>query len=81
MNIDSDKIETDVLALLYLTAFQQQNEFLWQAWKGHDWDVLSKLHEKGFIHDPKNKNKSITFTEKGIAESKRLFESKYKNKT
>jgi len=77
MEIDLDKLDKDVLALLYLTAFQQRKEFPWQAWKGHDWEVLNRLHEKGFIHDPKNKNKSITFTEEGIAESKRLFESKY----
>jgi hypothetical protein len=81
MNIDLDKIDEDVLALLYLTAFQQKKEFLWQAWKGQDWEVLNRLHEKGFIHDPKNKNKSITFTEEGIAESKRLFEAKYQRQS
>jgi len=77
MNVDSDKIDSDILALLYLTAFRQKKDYPWQAWKGLDWDALARLHEKGFIQDPKNKNKSITFTDEGIDQAKRLFESKY----
>ena len=36
-----------------------------KAWKGHDWNALNRLHEKGYIADPKNKNKSVTLTTEG----------------
>lgn len=81
MNIDSDKVDSDILALLYLTAFRPKRDCQWQAWKGHDWEALDRLYERGFIHDPKNRNKSITFTDEGIEAAKRLFESKYQTKT
>jgi len=37
------------------------------------WDVMDRLHEKGFITDPKSKAKSVIFTEEGLRESQRLF--------
>jgi hypothetical protein len=45
----------------------------WRAWKGFDWDAMSRLHEKGFISDPVGKAKSIVFTETGRAEARRLL--------
>jgi hypothetical protein len=45
-----------------------------RAWKGFEFGAMNQLHEKGFITDPVNKNKSVLLTDKGIAESKRLFE-------
>jgi len=78
MEFDEEKITQDVLALLYLTSFQQKKDFPFQAWKGHDWEALSRLHEKGFISDPKNKNKSIVFSDEGYLKAKQLFEDKYK---
>jgi hypothetical protein len=44
-----------------------------RAWKGFDWDALDRLHEKGFIADPKNKTKSVLLTEEGLARSEELF--------
>lgn len=69
MPIDEQKIDEAVLGLLYLTLHEDG-----RAWKGFDWQALNRLHEKGFIEDPVNKNKSVVLTEKGIAESKRIFE-------
>lgn len=69
MEIDEDKIDEAVLALLYLTLHDEC-----RAWKGFDFRVLDRLYEKGFIEDPVNKNKSVLLTDEGIAESKRLFE-------
>jgi len=60
-----------VLALLYLTSFTDHG-FV-RAWKGHDWDALNRLHEKGFISDPKNKNKSVALSEEGARKSEELF--------
>lgn len=69
MAIDEGKIDEAVLALLYLTLDRDG-----RAWKGFDFEALNRLHERGFIEDPVNKNKSVVLTREGIAESKRLFE-------
>jgi hypothetical protein len=69
MPIDEEKIDEAVLALLYLTLGEDR-----RAWKGFDFGAMNRLHEKGFITDPVNKNKSVLLTDNGIAESKRLFE-------
>jgi hypothetical protein len=45
MDVDTDKIDEAVLALLYLTRCDQR--FGAAAWKSHDRDALSRLHEKG----------------------------------
>jgi hypothetical protein len=69
MPIDERKIDEAVLALLYRTLHDDG-----RAWKGFDWKAMNRLHEKGFILDPVNKAKSVVLTDKGIAESKGLFE-------
>lgn len=66
---DEQKIDDAVLGLLHLTLGKDG-----RAWKGFDFDAINRLYEKGFITHPVNKNKSVVLTEKGIAESKRLFE-------
>lgn len=68
MDIDTDRIDEVVLALLYLTLHDG-----YRAWKGHDWDALGRLHQNGMISDPVGKAKSVVFTEEGLAESERLF--------
>ena len=68
MEIDSDRIDEAVLALLYLGLHDRS-----RAWKGFDWDALDRLHKKGFISDPVSKAKSVTFTEDGLREAERLF--------
>ena len=44
-----------------------------RAWKGHSWEVMNRLHEKGFISDPKNKAKSVHVTNEGRYRSEQLF--------
>jgi hypothetical protein len=68
MEIDNDKIDEAVLALLYLTLHDGD-----RAWKSFDWGVTNRLYEKGFILDPANKAKSVVLTEEGLRESERLF--------
>lgn len=68
MDIDTDKIDEAVLALLQLTSHDDV-----RAWKGHDWEALGRLHRKGMIHDPVGKAKSVMLTDEGMAESERLF--------
>ncbi|MFT5292610.1 MAG: hypothetical protein ACI82F_004701 [Planctomycetota bacterium] len=63
MGLDSDKVAEAAIALLSLTMFNDGATH--RAWKGMDWDVLDDLFERGWIHDPKGKNKSVVFTEDG----------------
>jgi hypothetical protein len=71
MEIDTDKIDDTVLALLFLTSFPD-NGFT-RAWKGHDWDAMNRLSEKGMISDPRSKSKSVVLTEEGVRRSEELF--------
>jgi hypothetical protein len=69
MPVDEPKIDEAVLGLLYLTLHKDG-----RAWKGFDFEAMNHLHEKGFIGNPVNKDKAVALTDKGVAESKRLFE-------
>ncbi len=69
MEIDTEKIDEAVLALLYLTL---HNEY--RAWKSFDWDAMDRLYKKGFIGNPVGKTKSVVLTEEGLAEAERLFD-------
>ena len=69
MTLDNDKIERAVLALLYLGLHDVD-----RAWKGFDWEVMNRLHEKGFVSDPRGKAKSVAFTERGLIEARRLLQ-------
>lgn len=73
MEYDDDKIDQTVLALLYLT-LHDVDEYGARAWKGHDWEVLNRLHEKGWISNPKSKAKSVYLTPEAVKESERLFD-------
>ena len=48
-----------------------------RAWKSHDWDILNRLHEKGYTDDPVSKAKSVMLTDEGAEQSKRLFEKHF----
>lgn len=68
MDYDTDKIDDMVLALLWLTLHEDD-----RAWKGHDWDAMDRLFQKGYVHDPRGKAKSVVFTEEGLRRSEELF--------
>ena len=68
MALNTDKIDDTALALLYLTLHDGT-----RAWKGMDWGVLGRLHDKGLIDDPVGKVKSVVFTEEGLQRAKALF--------
>jgi len=71
MDIDGDKLERTVLALLYLNSFQEGTGR--RAWKGFPWTVMDALHEKGYISNPATKNKSVWLSEEGAKLSEELF--------
>lgn len=72
MDIDTDKMDEAVLALLSLTLHDG-----FRAWKGHDWDALERLHQKGMIDNPRGKAKSVVLTDSGLAEAARLFRKNF----
>ena len=67
MQIDTDKVDEAVLALLFLTLHDGA-----RAWKSFDWDAMNRLHERGLISDPVGKAKSVVLSEGGLEESERL---------
>jgi hypothetical protein len=66
MNLDPDKIDDAVLALLLLGATGNR------AWKGLDVDALTRLHDKGFISDPMTRSQTIEFSQEGLERAQRL---------
>jgi hypothetical protein len=73
LNIDTEKLDQAALALLYLGVHEGS-----RTWKGLDWQVMRRLHEKGYITDPVSKAKSVLFTEEGPRESQRLFQALFR---
>lgn len=69
MNVNFDAIDEAVLALFQLTLHEK-----YRAWKGFDWEVLNRLHEKGLIDNPIGKAKSISMTDEGLKASEQPFE-------
>ncbi|NRP75542.1 hypothetical protein ILFOPFJJ_06465 [Ensifer psoraleae] len=68
MDIDEDKIDDAVLALLWLTLHDGR-----RAWKGFDWNATDRLFKKGLIGDPASKTKSLILTDEGLQRSEALF--------
>ena len=71
MAYNNEKIDEMVLALLHLTSFKGESEI--RTWKNHDWDAMDRIHEKGLISNPKNKAKSVAFTDEGKKMAEDLF--------
>ncbi len=72
MEINEEKIDEAVMALLYLNFHGDHGAV--RAWKSFDWDAMDRLHKKGFISDPKSKAKSVVVTEDGQKAAQELFE-------
>jgi hypothetical protein len=68
MDLDTDKIDDAVLALLVLGLHRGG-----RAWKGYDWEAMNRLHEQGYITDPRGRAKSVVFTEEGLARAEPLL--------
>lgn len=72
MEYDKDKVDDVILALLYLTSAEDEFGNV-RAWKGHAFEHTDRLHEKGYIDDPKGQAKSVALTEEGRKRSQKLF--------
>ncbi|MBK1671212.1 hypothetical protein CKO28_24735 [Rhodovibrio sodomensis] len=73
LELDEDRVDAAVLAVLLLTAHQQGKGEPWRVWKGVDWEATDRLHEKGYIGDPVSKAKSVVLTEAGFARRRALL--------
>jgi hypothetical protein len=62
LELDHRKIEDAALAILYFGHDQQTG----RSWKNIDWGIMDGLFERGLISDPKNKNKTVGFTDEGL---------------
>ena len=72
MDYDKDKVDEMVLELLFLTRHGEG-----RAWKGHDWDAMDRLHQKGMISDPVGKAKSVVLTKEGEKCCEELFQKHF----
>lgn len=72
MNIDDNRIDDAVLALLLLGLHDSR-----RAWKSFDWDALDRLHAKGLISDPVGKAKSVMFTDEGLERARSLLQEMF----
>ena len=79
MDLDDEKLEQTVLALLYLNSFDDKSGET-RAWKALPWEVLDQLHEKGYISSPATKSKSVTLSAEGAKLSKGLCERLFGSK-
>ncbi|SPE42070.1 conserved hypothetical protein [Candidatus Sulfopaludibacter sp. SbA3] len=73
MNYDKDKVDEMVLALLCLTV-TEEGDWGARTWKSHDWDVMDRLHARGYISDPKSKAKSVVLSPEGLELARELFD-------
>lgn len=69
MDLDTERIDDAVLALLLLGLYDER-----RAWKSFDWDALNRLHAKGWISDPVGKARSVVFTPEGRQRSEQLLQ-------
>jgi hypothetical protein len=75
MEYDQDKVDDMVLALMYLGMFSERS--VRRAWKSFNWDALDRLHEKGYISNPKSAAKSVVVNDSGATLAESLFKQHF----
>ena len=67
MELDQEKLDEVVLALLFCNSWQEKigPQTIARAWKSLDRDSLARLYQKDLISDPAGKAKSLYLTEEG----------------
>jgi hypothetical protein len=69
MAFDTERVDESILALLALFAFEET-----RSWKSYDWEAMERLHAKGLIENPVNKNKSVHLSAEGLAKGRAAAE-------
>ena len=67
-NANWNKVDEVALALLSLTLHDEC-----RVWKGLSWDITDRLHERGWIFEPRGKAKSLVLTDDGLKMAEELF--------
>lgn len=75
MEYNKDKVDEITLALLYLVMTKDREGS--RAWKGFDWETMDRLHEKGYISNPKSKAKSVAMSDEGARLAEELFKKHF----
>jgi hypothetical protein len=75
MEYDKDKVDDLVLALMYLGMFSEHS--VRRAWKSFDWDALDRLHDKGYISNPRSAAKSVAVSDGGAKMVESLFKKHF----
>lgn len=75
MAYNKDKVDEMTLALLYLVMHSDRDGS--RAWKGFDWETMNRLHEKGYISNPKGKAKSVALSDEGARMAEVLFKKHF----
>jgi hypothetical protein len=78
MECDKDKVDEMTLALMYLVMTKQGEGG--RAWKGLDWQTMDRLHQKGWISDPKAKSPTVEVTAEGMKKAEGLFRKHFQGK-
>ena len=71
MEYDREKVDEATLALLVLGLSRTKDGG--RAWKGFDLQALTRLHQKGWIAEPKIKDISVEVTAEGVKKAEELF--------
>ena len=75
LEIDKDKIDDAILALVRLTLHSDSGlpKDMARAGKSYDWNAHNRLFEKGFIDGPVNTANSVILTPEGLRRCEELF--------
>lgn len=71
MDYDKDKVDELTLALMYLVMSKDRGGG--RAWKSFDWNTLVRLHQKGWIAEPRIREISVVVTPEGMRKAEELF--------
>ena len=71
MDYDKDKVDEATLALLYLS--MSRTPAGGRAWKALDLQTLARLHQKGWIAEPRIKDISVAVTPDGAQKAEEFF--------
>ena len=73
LDLDPDRVDAAVLAVLLLTAHRKGKTDAWRSWKNLSWEATDRLYEKGYIADPQSKAKSVCLTHAGFERGRALL--------
>jgi hypothetical protein len=72
MQLDDQRIDDTILALMAVYSFDGR-----RSWKSYSWEVTDRLYAKGLIDNPRGNAKSVFLTpqalERGLALAEQLF--------